>query len=261
MYTPDRTRISLVVLCSVILLAVISCSIFSTSPTFSVEDALATMTLMVWTPTAISTPTQPPTSTPTETPPPTETPLPSPTATPSYDWCKGMDTRSAKVDEVKVGGPKGDKVLPVFACLVEIVGVEKRSFPETALLVKLGFNDKDGVLHIYPAVIGGLIYTKSQPEEFKYPACFSKNPPEIYLDEYIESLKPYMGLEGDAKPFPALIYMEMGYERHSPSEASLVNRFAELHGLLDYAIKTGTDFPQPTERYRLFILPGLQPCQ
>lgn len=229
--------------------------------TLSVEDVLATMTLMVWTPTTPPTLTPLASSTPESSPTPTATLLPSLTSTPSYDWCKGLDTRRAKEEDINVGPTTGDKGYAAFGCLLEVIGPLYADYPETALLVKVGFNDKTGGLHEYQAVVGGLIYTKPRPQDFQVPACYSKKPKMLTLAEFQDSLKPYLGLGGQAKAFPMFVYTELGYKSHSPSEASLVNRYAEINQRLRAAVETGNDFPDIPERFRLYILPGLEDCQ
>jgi hypothetical protein len=256
------TRVLIAVLTSLVA-GSLACSLFSSpaTSTLSVEDALATMTLMVWTPTLPPTLTPLPSSTPENTPTSTVTPLPTLTPTPSYDGCKGMDTRSTKDSDVKLLPPKGDKGYAAYACLLEVVGPLKYDYPETALLVKIGFNDKGGELHIYPAVIGGLIYTKSSPQDFQYPACSASQPKMLGLTEYTDSLQPYLGTSANAKPFLMYIYTDMGYVSHSPPEASLVNRYADINQQLQSAVKTGNDFPEVPDKFRLFILPGLELCK
>ena len=255
-----RQLLKIALLLFVISAITLACSSTSQQSPLKVEDVLATMTWMVWTatPPATATPLASPTA--TITPTPTETPLPTITPIPSFDWCKGMNTRLAKEQDIKVGPARGDEGFAAFACLVEVVGPSRGDFPETALLVKLGFNDKGGVLHIYSAVIGGMVYTKPKLEEFKYPACYAKEPQQLTLDEFQASLTPFMSLEGGAKEFPVFVYTKLGYVSHSPTEASFVNRYADLHQVLENAVKTGEGFPQVPERYRLFILPGLKPC-
>ena len=171
-----------------------------------------------------------------------------------------MNTRLATNQEVRVGAPLGDKAFGVYACLLEVTKIDYRSFMEQALIVKIGFNDLDGVLHIYTGVIGGLVGTKPQPEPFSYPACYKTNPTMLGIEEYRDSLAQYMN-PAAPKEFPMLIFNEMGYRTHTPSEASLVNRNAEIHQTLQTAIRTKEGFPTPPENYRLFILPGLDICR
>jgi hypothetical protein len=246
----------------VLLSASLACTLLAPQPasTTSVEELLATMTQQIWTPTSPATQTPPPPPPEAFTPTPTETPLPTLTPTPSYDWCKGMDTRTAKETDVHMGPLSGDKGYAAFGCLAQINGPLEFDFPETALLVTLGFNDKDGVLHLYPAVIGGLIYTHA-PGDFQYPSCYSTAKPALLgLNEYVDSLAPYLGSGAPAKPFPMYIYTVLGYENHSPPEASFVNRYEELNQRLRAAIETGGNFPDVPERFRIYILPGLEPC-
>jgi hypothetical protein len=171
-----------------------------------------------------------------------------------------MDTRTAKEADVHIGPLSGDKGYAAFGCLAQIVGPLQNDYPETALLVMLGFNDKDGVLHLYPAVIGGMIYTHA-PGDFQYPACYSTAKPALLgLSEYVDSLAPYLGNGAPAKPFPMYVYTVLGYENHSPPEASFVNRYEDLNQRLRAAIETGGNFPDVPERFRMYILPGLEPC-
>jgi hypothetical protein len=250
----------LAVVLLVLFLATLACSLTKPSQQEDVQNALATLTMMVWTPTApftqtpLASPTLDNTLTPTETPPPTLTP------TPSYDWCLGMNTRVVKEADINVGPSSGDEGFAAYACLVEVVGPVKHTFAETALKVKLGFNDQNGVLHIYPAIIGGLLFTKPKAEEFSYPACYAaQNPKQLNLGEYVASLSAYMSEAG--KPFPVLISTKFGYQSHNPAEASQVNRYEDIHPLLKDAVETGQGFPDVPEHYQLFILPGLVRCQ
>ena len=255
---PSTAQLALVIL--ILFLVTLACSVTNQSDQTTVEDALATLTMMVWTPTPPFT--QTPLASPTLeiTPTATETPPPTLTVTPSYDWCLGMNTRIVEEAEINVGASRGDEGFAAYACLVEVVGPIKRVFPETALIVKIGFNDQNGVMHIYPAVIGGLLYTKPKPEEFSYPTCYvAVDPKMLNLDEYIASLSTYLSAGG--KPFPVFISTKFGYQSHTPSEASQVNRYEEIHPLLKSALETGQGFPDVPERYQLFILPGLVRCQ
>jgi hypothetical protein len=169
-----------------------------------------------------------------------------------------MNTRLVKEDDIKVGPVTGDQAFASFACLVEVVGTV-RDFPEPAIVVRLGFNDKNGVLHIYNAVIGGLIGKGDTSTGFSYPACYkSQDPPMLTLEEYVEELKKYT--QAGAKEFPVLIHTQLGYEHHWPPEASLVNRYSEQNAALKTAVETGDAFPEVPERFRLFIFPGLEPC-
>lgn len=242
------------------LLATLACSLTNQSQQGDIQNALATLTMMVWTPTPpftqtpLASPTLDITLTATETPAPTLTP------TPSFDWCLGMNTRIVKEADINVGPSRGDEGFAAYACLIEVVGPVKHIFPETALMVKLGFNDQNGELRIYPAVVGGLLFTKPKAEEFSYPACYvAEDPKQLNLDEYIASLSAYMSEAG--KPFPVFISTKFGYESHNPAEASQVNRFEEIHSQLKDAVETGQGFPDVSERYQLFILPGLVRCQ
>jgi len=250
---------ALILLIFTILVTGGACSLLSSQAvnTLSVEEVLATMTQLVWTPTLPPTSTLLPSATPQFSPTPTETIMPTLTPTPSYDWCKGIDTRRAKEQDIQVGPEAGDKGYAAFACLLEVSGPIYAEYPEIAVGVKIGFNDKSGGLHIYPAVIGGLMYTKARPGDFQYPACNAKKPKMLNLVEYQDFLKTYL----DVKPFPLFIYTELGYTNHSPSEASLVNRYSELNQRLRAAVETDNDFPDVPDRFRLYILPGLEACK
>lgn len=261
MSTPTKSMLSIALLFTAIFAFTASCALTSQNDQ-KIAEQLATLTMMVWTPTLPTTDTPIPsaTATLTETPLPTETPTPTLTPTPSYDWCKGMDTRLATNQQVRVGNPLGDKSFAAYTCLLEVTRIDYLTYNEHSLVVKIGFNDLDGVLHIYTAVIGGLVGTKPQPEPFSYPACYKTNPPSLGIEEYRQSLAQYMD-PAAPKAFPLLIFTEMGYRTHSPSEASLVNRNTEIHQALETAVRTKQGFPEPTEKYRLFILPGLELCQ
>lgn len=246
----------------VLIFADLACS-FSpqSSDSISVEDALATMTLLVWTPTVPTTPAPPTATLEMNTPIPIFSLTPSITSTRSFDWCLGMNTRLAQQSDINVGPASGDDGFAAYACLVEVVGPIDYVFAETALLVRIGFNDKFGVLHIYPALIKGLIPKAPGDDDFYYPACFSysSEPEKLNLEEYLQQLQEYMGV--NARPFPVFVNTIFGYKNHNPSEASLVNRHEETNLALQNAVKEGEGFPtEYSASFRLYIAPGLIRC-
>lgn len=248
MYQRTRSNGTAMILLMLVLVVTVSCSLFS--------GGTGIFAQATETPTETHTPLPSPTE--TITPTPTETPLPSLTPTPSFDWCKGMNTRLAKEEDINVGPVTGDQAFASFACLVEVVGTV-RDFPEPAIVVKLGFNDKSGGLHIYNAVIGGLIGKAEAPTGFSYPTCYkNQDPPMLSLEEYVEKLRTYT--QAGAKEFPVLVLTQLGYKRHWPPEASQVNRYSDQNAALKTAVETGEGFPEVPERFRLFTLPGLEAC-
>lgn len=246
---------AILMLISFTVMASMACALVSFANDSSGEQSPESPTLLAETPTPQPSPTE------TLVPTPTETPLPTLTPTPSYDWCQGMDTRVVKEDDVKIGPERGDKAFAAFACLLDARG-PVQEYPQPALMLKIGFNDKNGELHIYNAVAGALIYKNMPLQEFTYPACYkkgAKDPTMLTAADYLSQLSVYM-TPGAPKEFPVLVHLELGYENHWPSESSLVNRYLELNTALKTAIEAGEGFPEVPERFRLYVLPGLEDC-
>lgn len=252
------TSKAILIISAFTVVASMACSLVTLGSRSSDQEAAAqeSPTLLAETPTPLPSPTE------TLAPTPTETPLPTLAPTPSYDWCKGMNTRVAKEDEVKIGPEKGDKAFATYACLLEASG-PIREYPQPAIRLKIGFNDKNGVLHIYTAIAGALIYKSNPVAEFTYPACYKKDtedPTMLAAADYLQALNAYMAPGAPPKEFPLLVHLELGYDNHWPSEASLVNRYTDLNNSLKAAIEAGEGFPEVPERYRMYVLPGLEDC-
>lgn len=174
----------------------------------------------------------------------------------SSDWCKNIKTRTGTQSDVKIGGVQ-DTAFYAISCFVSVDGpLTELSAP--GILVKIGFNDKQGVLHTYQAVIGGLTYKNAAPKEFQYPKCNSQNVQYYNQDDYIAYLKQFTG--ATAKEFPVMIFTALDLRYHWPPEASLVNQVKDMNVQLQKAIDTGDGFPASDPYYIIFIMPGLPSC-
>ena len=129
MASPKQKMLKISLLFTLLFLVTASCA-QTAQDDQKIAEQLATLTMLVFTPTPPNTATPIPstTATLTETPLPTETSLPTLTPTPSYDWCNGMNTRLSTNTEVRVGTPLGDKTFATYACLLEVTKIDYLTF-------------------------------------------------------------------------------------------------------------------------------------
>lgn len=141
------------------------------------------------------------------------------------------------------------KLIDVQTCVVLVENIEDSVFPDSSKRLKIGFFDKKGVLHVYPARLGGKDNTgRNIKPGFCFPSsdspleCYSAEPQDIAASleegEYIEA--------------------ELVYEDTAPWEnANLVKKYQDTFNALKEAVQNGEGFPDVSDK-RDFVIQIVQ---
>lgn len=129
------------------------------------------------------------------------------------------------------------------AVLIGVIG-EDPNYPKTAIRAFIGFYDIQGVLHTYEMMVGNdeeevVGFCSASSERV---VCWLPNirEAEEMIVDWLKTSKSYQF------HFAATIYDNSDIQTGLTSD---INRFADVHRELIEAIKTGDNFPEPSEGY------------